>query len=160
MTSFVTRCVSFMKLYERRLEKAYHTNPYIVEFWNTVSNAPLSVIGLLRYLENYGQDSTIETAYLLMICAGICSAIHHATMLKWTRLIDWIPIASMLVYSVVTWNLALLSPAVLAEIALALAVLGSDHIVKLIPVPWGHVMWHCLAALAVDAFLQNMQKVH
>lgn len=150
----------FAKRYERRLETAFQVNPYIAEFWNTVSNAPLSVIGLLRLIENYGNDSAIEIAYFLMILTGICSAIHHATTPRWTIVIDWIPIASMLIYSVVTWNLMLISPAVVAEIVLSLAVLYSDHILKIVPVPWGHVMWHLLAALSVDAFLQNMQKVH
>lgn len=152
--------MSFAKRYERRLETAYQVTPYIAEFWNTVSNAPLSVIGLLRLIENRGGDPDIQVAYFLMILMGICSAIHHATTPRWTIVIDWIPIASMMIWSVITWNLALISPAVIAEIVLALAVLYSDHLLKIIPVPWGHVMWHLLAALSVDAFIQNMQKVH
>lgn len=138
--------------YSRKLETFFEVSKYIAEFWNTLSNAPFIVIGLLRLLEG----TPLQTEYRLMVLAGIASGIHHATTPKWTIVIDWIPI----VWS--GWNIwqkgyiLHLSSTAVFEMSLAMFVLLTDHIYSYIPIPWGHVFWHILAAFAIDCAYQSV----
>lgn len=147
--------------YERKLEQFHTHTPWIAEFWNTVSNLPFILIGIIR-LETQSKDPKwfnscpLQLQYQLMIFTGICSAIHHATTQKWTIIVDWIPIA----FSILL-NLNYLSYAELPEILIllvALIWLLIDHVVTPMPVPWGHVVWHIMAAYSVDAFYQKIER--
>ena len=90
-----------------------------------------------------------------MIFTGICSAIHHATTQKWTLVIDWIPIAGSILL-----NLNYLSFMGLPEaliLLMALIWLLTDHVVTPMPPPWGHVVWHIMAAYSIDIFYQKIE---
>ena len=118
-------------------------------------------MGALRLLEQYpGKCLEVELAYQLMIVIGFASAIHHASTPKWTIVIDWIPIVLCMMYIVATQTWSLVTMPVLFQMALAIAVLVTDHTTCLIPVPWGHVMWHLQACFAIDCFWQNVEKGH
>jgi intracellular septation protein A len=77
--------------------------------------------------------------------------------LKYTIFIDWLPIASSIVY--LLYNNYLLSGITnvsLLKIMLALVVLTTDHMWTPINVPWGHVFWHILIGLAIDSAYQDI----
>jgi len=139
--------------YKRKLEPFFQISSYVAEFWNTISNAPFIIIGLLRLME--GTD--LETEYKLMVLAGIASAIHHATTPRWTILIDWAPIAWSCFHILRSNYLLYLSPTAIFEILLAFFILVTDHVYTYIPVPWGHVFWHIVAALSIDCAYQSIQ---
>jgi hypothetical protein len=151
---------------------------YIAEYWNTLSNLPFIVIGSLRlgqlaaifviYLisrtdpliipQNQKQLEQIFNLYFLYMCAGICSAFHHAHHKRWTIVIDWIPIASSLILLIGFWP-ALLSYITVTswcKLVFAMCILINDHIITTIPVPFGHVMWHIVASFAIDSAYQDM----
>ncbi len=143
-----------MRYFERKLEPFFTITNYIAEFWNTISNIPFVIIGLLRLIEG----TSLQKEYQLIVLAGIASAIHHATTPKWTIIIDWIPI---------TWSgwhiwqegyITYISQTALFEIFLAIFILATDHIYTYIPVPWGHVFWHVLAAFAIDCAYQSIEQ--
>lgn len=142
------------KQYERKLEKSYAISAYIAEFWNTVSNLPFIIIGLLRLYEG----TELSQLYFLMILAGICSGIHHATTPRWTIVVDWTPIFMSFLYIFYQGLYTYLSYTAIFQVILALFILVTDHIITYIPVPWGHVMWHIVASLAVDCSYQSICK--
>lgn len=146
--------------FTRRIEHPYQYSFYIAEFWNTVSNLPFIILGLFRFYElaamNH-ENRSLQLAYVLLAFAGIASGIHHAVNIgykKWTIFLDWIPILLSLlliysqgfIFSVVSW----------LKIIFAISVLLVDHFLGLVPVPWGHVFWHILAAFAVDNAYQDV----
>jgi len=46
-------------------------------------------------------------------------------------------------------------------IVAALSALVEDHLHRGLPAPWGHVLWHLLAAAALTSFLSDMiQSIH
>lgn len=143
-----------MHRFDRKLEQFYTVIPFVAEFWNTLSNLPLILIGLFRlYTHTYG--AKVKFLYEMMVLAGVCSGIHHALPMRGSIILDWIPIAITLytwieyqVYSyitLVTWF----------KISLALMVLLTDHVWTPIKVPWGHVFWHILASFALDSVYQD-----
>lgn len=139
--------------FERRPEPQYAVSPYVAEWWNTLSNFPFVLVGLLRLR---GPLSPLaRQLYVCYTLAGVCSAFHHAAPFawRWTLWVDWAPIATALAWA--TWHRAWshLSAATVCQLGLALLVGALDHTVRLMPVPWGHVCWHLLAALAVNAAL-------
>jgi len=137
-----------MHRYGRKLERFYTHSPYVAEFWNTLSNLPFVIIGVLRLWE--GADSLRYGLYTL---AGLASAFHHASSQAWTIVVDWIPIATSLAFS---WQAFFaMTPVTAFLLLLALSTLAADHIWTPTPVPWGHVMWHLLAAIAVDRLYQD-----
>jgi hypothetical protein len=140
--------------YPRKLEPNFVVSRHIAEFWNTLSNLPFVVLGVLRLVE--GQQPELQYAYQLMILAGIASAIHHATTPKWTIVIDWIPIVLSMVHIWTMGYYGFISWATYFKFTLALVVLVTDHIWTLVPVPWGHVMWHLLAAYSIDDLYQDV----
>lgn len=139
--------------YGRRLEEFFQVSNYIAEFWNTVSNIPFIMIGLLRLYEG----AVLTEFYYCMVLVGIASGIHHATTPKWTIVIDWIPILLSvgMVYSY--GMISMISATIWFELFLAGLILYADHIHQLMPVPWGHVCWHLLASLAIDSAYQNIE---
>jgi len=139
--------------FKRRLEILYTHSQYIAEFWNTVSNIPFIVMGLLRLYEG----TTLVGLYQLLIASGIASGIHHATTHEWTILIDWAPIAGAIILLFNMGVLHLVSYATWFGVAIALGILYSDHVHHLMPVPWGHATWHLLATLAIDGLYQNIE---
>ena len=92
-------------------EASFWCSTMIAEFWNTISNFPFIIIGLIRLTESL--DEPLWTLYVLFVLAGVASAIHHATETKWTIILDWIPIALSLglglyegiyvYFSIVSW---------------------------------------------------------
>ncbi len=144
-------CKCRLAEFERKPEQFFTHTKWIAEFWNTLSNLPFILIGFIR-LEC---DTQLKFNYQLMIFTGICSVIHHATTQKWTLIIDWIPILISLVV-----NLNYLSYAEMPEMLILLVAfvwLLIDHIATPVPVPWGHVIWHILAAYSIDIFYQKIE---
>ena len=142
--------------YERKLEPFHTHTQWIAEFWNTMSNLPFILIGIVRLETQLVNFRPLYLQYQFMIFAGICSAIHHATTQKWTIIIDWIPIVSSILL-----NLNYLSYAELPEILILLMAffwLLTDHVVTPMPVPWGHVVWHIMAAYSIDTFYQKIER--
>ena len=139
--------------YPRKLEKQYKISRYIAEFWNTISNSPFIIIGILRLIEG----TYFDYEYKLMICAGICSGFHHATTYKYTIIVDWIPILFSIVNMYQESLYLYISYATYFQMCLALFVLITDHVYTYIPVPWGHVFWHVLASFAVDSAYQSAE---
>lgn len=140
--------------YERRLEPFFQISNYIAEFWNTISNIPFIMIGLLRLYEG----TVLPEFYITMVFIGIGSGIHHATTPKWTVIIDWIPILISLCMIYYYNMIYIISFAVWFEIILAGLILYADHIHHLMPVPWGHVCWHLLASFAIDSAYQSVEN--
>ena len=141
----------------RKLEQCYTISPYIAEFWNTISNIPFILIALARLYEG----TYLVNLYILMAVAGAARGIHHAAApmyKKYTIILDWIPIAISIVVFLTNHCLCEVSLTALLELALALVVLVVDHVCTIMPVPWGHVMWHLLAAFSIDAIYQSINS--
>jgi hypothetical protein len=99
--------------------------------------------------------------WVLMIVSGACSAFHHATdpyTMKWTIIIDWIPILSTIVYIIFyhPYLVKCISMTTCVAIGFSLAFLGVDHVYTPVPVPWGHVTWHLLAACSISMAYNDM----
>lgn len=153
--------------YERKLEPFYQVTPFIAEFWNTLSNAPFVIIGLWRLYElseievwpmGVHHFDQLVFVYGLYALCGLCSGIHHATSARWTIIIDWIPIAISLIANFYFGFWTHLGFVSLFKVLLALAVFLSDHVCTPINVPWGHCMWHILAAFAIDSCYQDVAQ--
>lgn len=144
----------------RRPEPQYAVWRRIAEFWNTVSNLPFVLIGLARLgCSDLSEEGS--TLYSLYVAAGLCSAFHHACPFawRWTLAVDMMPIGLSLWFF--TGHPELLCAVTLVswfKVNLALLAGLLDHAVQLVPVPWGHVGWHILAALAMDAVYQDMEQ--
>ena len=134
--------------YERKLEPFFTVTPWIAEFFNTISNLPFILIGLFRLYE--GVEFT-WFLYAFMILIGICSGVHHATTPKWTIVIDWVPIVISMGTFCYFDMWPLVSYTSLLQWNIALLLLFVDHFWTIMPVPWGHVCWHLVAALAMDS---------
>lgn len=146
------------KNYSRKLETKYTHSLYIAEFWNTISNLPFIIIGILRLIELEPNYFELEYLYTFMVLAGFASGFHHAMHEKWTILIDWIPIL-ISIYLFIHYDLLqFVSYASLFQFGLAMFVLLTDHIYTTIPVPWGHVMWHILACFSIDSIYQSVRR--
>jgi hypothetical protein len=142
----------------RRPEPAYHKSAYIYEFYNTLSNLPFIFIGLARLAESNNSNNITNKLYLAMVFCGVCSGIHHAVNFRGSIILDYIPIVYSLIYLT---NMGLwykINPISVGLATLALFILFLDHIVQLMPVPWGHVMWHVCAAYAMDSCYQSLKK--
>lgn len=128
---------------ERRSEAPGH---YFAEPLCTISNLWFVLFGIVR-LWAVGH---VHTGYALLVATGLCSAFHHAHPDKWTLLVDWIPIALSLWHVFVTGTIYEASTVTLLKMASALFFLFDDHVTQYFPVPWTHVLWHILAAWAID----------
>jgi hypothetical protein len=146
--------------YDRKKERLYEV-PYIAEFWNTLSNLPFILIGLMRICESpVYTNSYVYTLYLLLICAGLCSGVHHCVLFKYSLFVDFVPIFLSLIFVLFGGGLICISYVSWLKILLAITVLLTDHILTPINVPWGHVMWHLLACFASDSVYQDILKSH
>ena len=143
------------KKYERIPEKFFTHTRHIAEFWNTVSNIPFIIIALLRLCEG-DLVPQVSVLYKLMAMCGVCSAVHHANTERWTIVIDWIPIFLSVLFIFLAELYVYISFSVWFSVFLSLGVLGADHVYRLVPVPWGHVMWHLVASLTADLAYQSM----
>lgn len=139
----------------RRQEQPYNKSKYIYEYYNTLSNLPFIFIGLARL---YYDNNSHTQLYKAMVFCGICSGIHHAVNFRGSIILDYIPIVYSLLYltSNNLWNK--INPVSVGLATLALFILFLDHIVQLMPVPWGHVMWHVCAAYAMDSCYQSLKN--
>ena len=143
---------------------------WIAEFWNTLSNLPFIVIGVLRLyalqeIQHTGGGTALQFVerreavlllYRLYTCAGIASGFHHMCNYSWTIIVDWIPIFLSMLIFLTEGFLPLVSVVSWFKLVLAFYVLLTDHMNTIVPVPFGHVMWHLLAALAIDAAYQDV----
>lgn len=135
----------------RRGEEPFKHSRWICETWNTWSNLAFILIGLARLWEG----TPDVTLYVLFIGLGIASGIHHAVQWKYSILIDYVPIILSLLYALHNNMLLSISLGTGVKLVIALLVLFADHSTHLIPVPWGHVMWHLLAAFSLDTAYQE-----
>ncbi len=128
------------------------------ELWNTVSNLPFVILGLIRLASVDHPDG--KRLYALFVAIGVCSGLHHACPPGWrcsSLVLDYIPIVASLYYG--AFIVPLVNVASWVKVALALIVLLVDHLSPfwfeigrpLVPVPFGHAFWHVLAALAIDS---------
>lgn len=136
----------------RQLESLHTHSTYIAEFYNTLSNLPFIILGLVRLY----CGTKLAVLNVLLVAAGICSGIHHCFIFRGSIILDWIPIASSIIYIVYYQLYMLLSAASIIKGLIALAVLYVDHEYTIVPVPFGHVAWHLLAAFAVDSAYAEM----
>jgi len=142
----------------RRLEPFFQVTPLMAEFWNAMSNLPLVMFGASR-LASEDMPSPLPTFYTLMVLAGVCSFIHHATTPKWTIVIDWLPIASSILLGLYHEIVYCVSLTTCLKCLLAFASLIVDHHFVLMGVPWGHAVWHILAAYSLDSVYQDVALV-
>jgi hypothetical protein len=156
VASYQKRPFWFMRKLEQPL--FWHC-PCIAEFYNTLSNLPFIAIGLLRlYSEDVLWEYPTEPwmrLYWLMVAAGVCSAVHHATVPYWTIVVDWLPILASGGYCVWLGVLPLISYGTWFKMGLAFVIMVDDQLITRIPVPFGHVFWHITAAYAVDSMYQD-----
>ena len=126
---------------------------YVAESYCFWSNAPFLLISTTRIIDGY---SIQLSAY--MLCIGICSAWHHAHGARWSVYVDWLPIVALLwqvwrhqwwmFWSFTTW----------LKVVLTLGVGFNDHVFTTAPVPWGHVLWHVMAAFTMDAAFSEIES--
>jgi hypothetical protein len=144
--------------YSRHREPFYTRSMFVAEYLNTWSNAFFILLAIARLKEELIQQSPLLVQlHYMMIAIGIGSAIHHGLPYRWTLIFDYVPIgyalyqvfwchSLYLYFSYASWLKALLSVGVLVD----------DHIYRRIPNPWGHVMWHVLAAFTMDSAFQDV----
>jgi hypothetical protein len=147
---------------------------WVDEPWNTVSNIGF-LIGavtcmILIAIKGSGVDGPLSTGTIewlsgLMFLAGICSAVHHALCHRYgsyTIVLDWIPIATMIITIVCLPSTQLAAAWVamswvsIAWVILAFAILIEDHVFQQVSPPWGHVAWHITAAIAFTSVLTDL----
>jgi hypothetical protein len=150
---------TFIKQCSRKHEAHYNISSYICEFWNTISNLVFIIIGIIRLqdedLQLYYPELVI--LYSLFTMAGFCSGLHHMLNFKYTIFIDWLPIASSIVYLIYhSYLLEYFTLVSWLKIIFAFVVLVSDHAYTIINVPWGHVFWHILIGFAIDGAYQDV----
>jgi hypothetical protein len=165
-----------LRLTQRRHEKPYrNVFPFIAETWNTLSNIGF-IFGAcyIMYLNMTHGTHSIEFAYfmnglaVLMCMIGICSAVHHAQCDKYdhyTLCLDWTPILATIgeilfccwvtktITLTDTWSATSVLSLVLAVVALTFLI--SDHLCHALPVPWGHVLWHIFASMAITSMYRD-----
>lgn len=142
----------FCRHLRRKSEPHYEVTPYIAEFWNTLSNLPFVIIGVLRISSFKDAPDSILMLYVLYIFCGLGSAIHHAIDNSWSIVIDWIPISLSIALNLDFGMWRYIDAVSGFKMAIALAVLAADHLWTPMKAPWGHVMWHLLAAISIDSF--------
>jgi predicted outer membrane lipoprotein len=150
------------KLERRREIPLFGIHPNIAEFWTTLSNLAFALVGVARLLLNTCGCSVfvsndVHVLYLLLVLAAICSAYHHARDVKWTLLVDWIPITLSLVL-VASIGTRTVSYTTCVVACMALSWLVIDHVRPITRPPIGHGVWHILAALAADAMYQDLNQ--
>ena len=138
----------------REREKFYQVTPYIAEFWNTISNILLILVGVYRL---FTQDMSLlsQQLYTLMILCGFCSGIHHATPQDWTIVIDWIPIASSIYIVFMNNVIFYMDTYTIVVTAIVITWFLSDQFLHLTDPRIGHSLWHIGAAFALDAIYQS-----
>ncbi len=160
-------------MFDRRHETPYLKCQYIAEFWNTLSNLPFIIFGVLRLIELINRDKVFHSVsyisipnpnrsyvfdlYVLSILTGLGSGIHHMILRRGSIIIDWIPISMTIIYILFhSFLLSYISCASWFKLFLAIYILFDDHVLQTVPVPWGHVMWHLVASFAIDGAYQDM----
>lgn len=133
--------------FERKRECLYTHSNNIAEWWNTISNIPFIVFGIMGVMSVSTNDLTI--LYILMIAAGFASGIHHAMNYYWTILLDWFPITLSIMFWIQFNVFSALTMTTWFMLLLSFTVLLNDHVVTTVPVPWGHVMWHVFISFSV-----------
>lgn len=138
----------------RTTERPHPACPCVQEPFNTASNLAFGVLGLLgSAAAAEAEHEPLALLYAWMAAACLCSSVHHASPLRvrrYTLVLDWLPIGVSIYLNLAYGTLRHLTVATAFKALLALVFLLND-LVDVVPVPWGHVAWHLLAALAVDA---------
>lgn len=86
-------------------ERNYVVNPYIAEFWNSVSNIVIVLVGLWNLRASYKQRYEPRYAILSLGVAvvGVGSFAFHGTLLFSSQIADEVP----MIYSILIWNYCL-----------------------------------------------------
>ena len=88
-------------------EPDYINHPYIVEFWNTISNIVLLFLSLYGIYWHYKLHRKVHKQYIVCILIALGSAWYHATLSRIGQLADELPmmiLTSMLCHEFVKWN--------------------------------------------------------
>lgn len=145
------------KLAGENKEEFYKVLPFIAEFWKTISNLPFIILGLYHLLHD-SLNSKLKVVYSLLVCAGFCSAFHHATnyecilcskKITWTLIIDWIPILTSAVYICVTKMINSFTINSWIFLGISILWLFIDNVFAPLK-HWGHCIWHVLIAFAIS----------
>ena len=85
-------------------EKDYLISAYIAEYYNTISNIPMILLGYYGLYVYYKIHNKYDIRFLLLICIGVGSFLFHATMSRFGQLLDEIPMIwmnSALMYEII-----------------------------------------------------------
>ena len=143
------------RMVTRHPEAAFTHSRWIHEWFCTWSNVWFVVLGAFRLADTQADERELIVLYALLVLAGVCSAVHHATVTPLTLILDWIPIASSVVLCL-WWGVYLHARAsTVAACSATLLWVVVDHVHPVMPIPWGHVIWHMSAAWAADALYSD-----
>jgi hypothetical protein len=140
----------------RTLEKRSVKCSCFREPFNTISNIGFGILGLIGMVEN--TDERLVRLYFWMVMACFCSGFHHASpdwMRRGTLILDWVPIAVSIVLNIQYDTLQCMTLSTMFKAVIASLFLFND-LVDYIPVPWGHVTWHILAAMTIDSHYREL----
>uniref|UniRef100_A0A7S2XYD0 Alkaline ceramidase n=1 Tax=Fibrocapsa japonica TaxID=94617 RepID=A0A7S2XYD0_9STRA len=86
-------------------EENYVWTEYIAEFFNTISNSALVILGIYGIYQNFRQrhDNSLLAAWLSMIAVGVGSAAFHCTLRYVEQQCDETP----MVWGQLAWNFLL-----------------------------------------------------
>lgn len=130
----------------KREEPQYEPHTYIQEYWNTMSNVFFVYLGLLGLVDAHTEEGRI--LYGFMMLCGCCSALHHAISWKYSIAIDYAPIIGSVVYFSTLDKWHDISVGSWIALATGALTLGWDHHKQPRTDPFGHSLWHIMAALA------------
>eukprot|EP00735_Rhodelphis_limneticus_P004137 TRINITY_DN15693_c0_g1::TRINITY_DN15693_c0_g1_i1::g.18817::m.18817 TRINITY_DN15693_c0_g1::TRINITY_DN15693_c0_g1_i1::g.18817 ORF type:complete len:318 (-),score=24.05,sp/Q9NUN7/ACER3_HUMAN/33.85/3e-37,Ceramidase/PF05875.7/1.2e-53,DUF1129/PF06570.6/4.7e+02,DUF1129/PF06570.6/2.8e+03,DUF1129/PF06570.6/0.13,7TM-7TMR_HD/PF07698.6/1.1e+03,7TM-7TMR_HD/PF07698.6/0.093,7TM-7TMR_HD/PF07698.6/32,7TM-7TMR_HD/PF07698.6/3.3e+02,DUF4131/PF13567.1/6.7,DUF4131/PF13567.1/1.3e+02 TRINITY_DN15693_c0_g1_i1:43-930(-) len=80
-------------------ERNYEVCYYIAEFWNTLSNLAIILLGLLGFFYVQHLERRYQFVYVMVMVTGMGSALFHATLLYKNQLADELPMT----WSIVLW---------------------------------------------------------
>lgn len=73
-------------------EADYNHSSFIVEYYNTISSIPMIILGYYGfYYYKKLHNNQINWRFVVLMCIGVGSTLFHATMIRFSQLLDEIP---------------------------------------------------------------------
>jgi dihydroceramidase len=98
MFTYISSSVNFC-------ETDYKHSSFIAEYYNTLSSIPMIILGFYGYYYYKKlHNNQINWRFVVLICIGFGSTLFHATMVRFSQLLDEIPMIwlnSFLIYEMV-----------------------------------------------------------